>query len=119
MPSSTRLALGLLLVAMLAIGPGAHSRESSAQAGSLKQSDVAVAVAAGEGHSCAVLKSCSIKCCGDNSSGQLGDGTTEERLIPVEVKGIQNAIAVSAGNGYTCALLSSHRMSCWGTNVYG
>jgi len=121
MSPRTRLALGLLLVASVAIGPNASSRENSARAGSIKQNggETVVAVAAGEEHSCAVLKSGSIKCWGDNSSGQLGDGTTEERLTPVEVKGIQNAIAVSAGSGYTCALLSSHRMSCWGANGYG
>jgi alpha-tubulin suppressor-like RCC1 family protein len=42
-------------------------------------------VAAGGLHSCALKTDGSIVCWGDNSVGQLGDGTTTNRLVPVNV----------------------------------
>ncbi|MGD0272666.1 MAG: hypothetical protein ABSB96_02925 [Gaiellaceae bacterium] len=120
MPHGTRLGLGLLLVA-LGLGSGAGSRASSAQADSVSENtgEAVVAVTASKTHSCALLQNGSIKCWGGNSYGQLGDGTTTNRLTPVDVKGVQQAITVSAGNGYTCALLRSHRMLCWGSDRFG
>ena len=38
-----------------------------------------------EGHSCAVLDDNSVSCWGRNAMGQLGDGTTTDRLTPVTV----------------------------------
>ena len=48
----------------------------------------AVDVSAGWTHSCAVLANGSIMCWGGNWSGQLGDGTTSNRLLPAVVSGI-------------------------------
>ena len=42
-------------------------------------------VASGIAHSCAVMQSGTVKCWGDNSSGQLGDNSTTDRRTPVEV----------------------------------
>ncbi|MBI4041002.1 MAG: hypothetical protein HY390_03935 [Deltaproteobacteria bacterium] len=43
-------------------------------------------VAAGGGHTCARLRNNVVKCWGENSHGQLGDGSQENRLTPVEVQ---------------------------------
>src|SRR5262249_26837438 len=45
-----------------------------------------VAVTAGGNHTCALLSDTTARCWGSNSNGQLGDGTTTQRLLPVMVK---------------------------------
>ena len=47
----------------------------------------AIAVSAGAGYSCAILASGSVRCWGDNKSGELGDGTTTNSSVPVTVVG--------------------------------
>jgi len=60
-----------------------------------------------------------VKCWGDNIVGQLGDGSTVESSVPVDVVGISDAVSISAGYDHTCAVLSSRAVKCWGYNWYG
>lgn len=78
-----------------------------------------VSLAAGGEDTCAVLKTGSVQCWGDNSSGQLGDGTTNTRTSPVRVSGISNAISVATGRVFSCAVLRSGSIKCWGDNGTG
>jgi alpha-tubulin suppressor-like RCC1 family protein len=67
-------------------------------------------------------------CWGLNSAGQLGDGTTTQRLVPTPVAGNHRFIAIAAGEsrdfgefgmGHTCALRTDRQALCWGRNASG
>lgn len=79
----------------------------------------AVAIASGNFYSCALLSGGQVRCWGDNSSGQLGDGTVAGRLTPVSVKGLSLVTAIAAGARHACALLANGSVSCWGQNFFG
>jgi len=76
-------------------------------------------VAAGYEHACALVGNGTVRCWGRNNSGQLGDGTTDDRLVPVPVPGVTGATSVSAGYAHTCALVDNGAVRCWGYNGYG
>ena len=87
---------------------------------------VATAVAAGYGHSCALIKDGTIRCWGFNQDGQLGngdpsiDGTAEiYETKPVQVRGVTQAVSVATGAYHTCAVLASGTVQCWGYNGDG
>ncbi len=85
-------------------------------------SSLNTALAAGAGHSCALTASGGVRCWGDNTFGQLGDDSTEQRLTPVAVVGLPDGsivTALAAGNNHTCALLADGSVYCWGRNNNG
>ena len=89
----------------------------------------ALAVTAGNNHTCALLDNRQVKCWGNNGSGQLGLGDTNARgdapgemgnsLPAVDLGTGRLAVAVSAGNAFTCALLDNATVKCWGDNASG
>ena len=79
-----------------------------------------VSIAAGNGYTCALTDRGAVKCWGGNSYGALGDGSTTNRPLPVNVVGLSSGVqAIVAGHGHTCALLNSGGVKCWGLNNYG
>ena len=81
----------------------------------------AVSVSAGSRHTCAILDDGSLKCWGNNPSGQLGLGHTQSQLTPSQVNlgAGRTAVAVSGGSSHTCAILDDGSLKCWGMNNYG
>jgi alpha-tubulin suppressor-like RCC1 family protein len=81
---------------------------------------VPVPLSAGKYHTCAVTNSGGIRCWGQNEHGQLGNGTTGKRSLPVEVVGLPAKVkAPAAGVWHTCALDETGTVLCWGDNRYG
>ena len=77
-------------------------------------------VDAGVDHTCGVTTSGDAYCWGDNSYGELGDGTIDTtRTTPVLVSGGLRFAAVSAGKNHTCGMTTGGNAYCWGENFYG
>jgi len=72
------------------------------------------AIAGGNGHVLALLKSGKVMAWGDNAQGQLGNGTNEMSTKPVEVKLPEKATAISADGHHSLALLSKGKVMAWG-----
>jgi alpha-tubulin suppressor-like RCC1 family protein len=82
--------------------------------------DVASDIHAGGWHTCARTQAGGIKCWGDNGTGQVGDGTTTNRLEPVDIVALASGInAISAGEFHTCAMMLAGNVKCWGLNGSG
>tara|TARA_A100001015_G_scaffold7987_1_gene9847 strand:+ start:1711 stop:4413 length:2703 start_codon:yes stop_codon:yes gene_type:complete len=73
----------------------------------------------GRYHTCSRLNSGHIKCWGNNSWGQLGNGGKTNSAVPVLVEGINEAVEISAGQEHNCALMTDRTIKCWGFNGYG
>ncbi|RKP54131.1 hypothetical protein D7Z26_12170 [Cohnella endophytica] len=56
---------------------------------------------------------------GNNSRGQLGDGSMVNRATPVQVKNLTDVIAVAAGNEHSLALKQDGTVWAWGSGMYG
>jgi alpha-tubulin suppressor-like RCC1 family protein len=76
-----------------------------------------IAVTAGGNHTCGLTTAGGVKCWGDNYWGQIGDGTTMSRTVPVDVVGLTtDVVGIAAGIDHTCALLNNGAIQCWGRN---
>jgi alpha-tubulin suppressor-like RCC1 family protein len=66
-----------------------------------------------------------VYCWGGNAFGELGNNSTTESNVPVQVEGVGrtgllSGIATIAPGGYhTCALSATGRIDCWGYNDAG
>ncbi len=76
-------------------------------------------VTAGRGHTCGVTTADAAYCWGGNFAGQLGDGTTMQRLTPALIAGNLALTNLNAGAFHTCGMISSGAAYCWGLNDYG
>ncbi len=82
----------------------------------------ASSIACGSQFTCASLQADgTVMCWGENTYGQIGDGSYTMRTSPVAVNlGTgRTAKAVYAGAVHTCALLENSQIKCWGANNFG
>ena len=78
---------------------------------------------------CATLQDGGLKCWGDNTYGQLGQGDTVDRglvdgsmgdaLAAVSLGTGLTINAVTSGNLHSCVLFTNSQFKCWGGNQFG
>jgi len=78
-------------------------------------------LSAASNHTVALKNDGTLVAWGDNYSGQLGDGTTTNRLTPtpVPVPGMTGVVAIATGQYHTVALKNDGTLLAWGYNYSG
>jgi alpha-tubulin suppressor-like RCC1 family protein len=83
------------------------------------------AISAGLWHNLALTSSGNVYAWGANTGGDLGNDTTTDSPIPLEVEGVGGSgylsgiTAISAGDSISLALMSGGNVYAWGYNQYG
>jgi alpha-tubulin suppressor-like RCC1 family protein len=66
------------------------------------------------GSACMLIAGGTVACWGNNSDGQLGNGTTNLSTFPAPVPDLSGVTAVALGDAFACALMSDGSVQCWG-----
>ncbi len=76
-------------------------------------------VVAGAEHTCGVRNNSDLYCWGKNSDGQLGDGTTTHRAMPVRIgSAVGDWTSLALGERHTCGTVwDGTDLWCWGGNT--
>ena len=100
------------------LGDGTYiSRSIPGQVLSLKN---IVAIAYGGWDHCLALESTgTVWAWGNNSTGELGDGTNENRNLPAAVTTLSDIVAIGAGYDHSCAASLDGTVWMWGRNEFG
>ena len=78
----------------------------------------ALSVAGAGYHSCAFVTGGALMCWGENTLGEIGDGTTATRTTPVALP-LPGVTSLSVSLWTTCAVLADTTVRCWGWNGTG
>lgn len=76
-------------------------------------------IAAGSSHSLSICNDGRVMAWGENTYGQLGDGTNIDKNSPTQVLNLTGIIAVSAGGYHNLALKNDGTVWSWGVNYWG
>ncbi|MCL2804774.1 MAG: hypothetical protein FWD26_02430 [Treponema sp.] len=76
-------------------------------------------VSVSSNHTAAIRADGTLWTWGKNDQGKLGDGTTNDSSVPVQVGTATNWISVAAGGIYTAAVRADGTLWAWGSNLYG
>jgi signal peptidase I len=130
-PGTGRAAITIVVVALVSLNGGrsaaslADTTNNAADTFVASEWEALIALDGGEVHSCGVNDEGAVWCWGRNDRGQLGDGTTSDHSVPVQVVGaggvgtLTNAVGIAAGNKHSCAAKDDGTVWCWGLNDKG
>jgi alpha-tubulin suppressor-like RCC1 family protein len=86
------------------------------------------AVVGGAYHACALIDDGRVKCWGDGTNGELGNGTYQtfgadrdhagDNMLYAQLGTGRTATALAAHNETTCAILDDATLKCWGSNLF-
>jgi len=77
-----------------------------------------IKIANGKLHSLALCSDGSVWAWGDNTYGQLGDGTNENREFPVKVQKLKDIMLIACGVTHSLAVDKNGDLWSWGDNEY-
>jgi alpha-tubulin suppressor-like RCC1 family protein len=77
------------------------------------------AIAVGDSSACAIATSGRAYCWGDNTFGQIGNGSTAAQKSPTLVTAGLNFTSITVGGGHACALAAGGAAYCWGQDSSG
>ncbi|HEX7167567.1 MAG TPA: RHS repeat-associated core domain-containing protein, partial [Acidimicrobiales bacterium] len=75
-----------------------------------------ISVAAGADHTLALTENGTVWAWGRNDDGQLGNGSSADSPVPVQVSGLTDVVAISAGSYHSLAVRSNGELYAWGQN---
>ena len=106
------------------LGNGSTTNSSIpvAVSGGLSFSALATGSALGDtqsGHTCGLTSAGVAYCWGENTLGQLGNGSTTNSSTPVAVSGGLTFSTLASGRDHNCGLTSAGAAYCWGGNGLG
>lgn len=124
--------IATLLVAATSLAPRAVLADSGEAPYGTSTQALQSAISLGDSHTCIIVNS-NVVCYGQNSNGQLGNGTQTSSRTPVYVRDsatnsgarLSGVISIAAAAEHTCALISNGTVKCWGygyrtgTGYYG
>ncbi len=99
------------------LGDGSTTTRAAAVAAVAFYNNV-IAISAGGLHTCVLYADATASCIGDNSGGQLGNGTFLQGSTAQAVTNLSGIVHLAAGLEHTCAVTSSGAMWCWGDNAH-
>jgi hypothetical protein len=68
-------------------------------------------------NTCTLHDDGSMRCWGDNSNGELGDGAISASATPVRVPGLDDAIDLQVAHTNACAVKRDKSLHCWGPDA--
>ena len=109
------------------IGDGPDEMGEQLPAVDLGEKAVAVQVVTAQFHTCALLRSGSVKCWGRGGRLGLGDtfgrgdghGAMGDALPTIDLGNNAAVLQLAAASEHTCALLVGGTITCWGDGAYG
>ncbi|MFM1761419.1 MAG: hypothetical protein RL478_1029, partial [Actinomycetota bacterium] len=111
------------------IGHSSSATVATTLAIDLGSGRTALALSAGDAHTCTILDNATVKCWGSGGNGRLGSGATANlgdganemgnSLAVIDVGAERTIRAISAGFAHTCAVLDNASVKCWGDGGYG
>lgn len=125
------ISVGLVMIALIVTFAYKHEIKKALVDGDKTPTFKAIfkdkAISSSGGHTCGLSLNergppyrGSLKCWGANEYGQLGNGTTDDSPIQVDVTGLTQGVkAIATGPWNSCAILSNDSVKCWGLNKYG
>ena len=102
-------------------GTSDHSKNSPVVIVPGTASSYVIQISLGAVHTCAIFSNDDLKCWGEDTSGQLGNGNNSSRYTPTLISlGVDvTPTQIELGLVHTCAVDDQSALRCWGDNING